>query len=410
MTTVWRLQFMTRVRGALLAAGLLLPAMGCTDSAPAESAFTAIDSAGIRVVTSVSPAWGSGPAPWTLAAAPSTSIGATEGAAPYLLSQVRGAARLPDGRIIVLNGGDGQLRFYGADGRFLESRAGLGQGPGELERPSGLVRLTDGSLLVRELVGWKQSRFDAEGRFVSSARLDNSRMNEFVDSIWGCPVDPGPLADGSYLGCAGSGVPRPQVPGFDRVSHWYFRTDLDASGVDTVGVAYGFNPNVLLGSFGAPVASGGTPLEVWVGDPATFQLTRWVEGRGIDMIVRVPGGLREVGSADRDRYGELFPTWTERSGVEFAATFPAFAHLQRDSLGCLWATKYEAPWEESGGSWVFAPSGELLGELSLPSGFRPLEIGNNYVLGVVADDLGVERIQVFGLERGTPDEASIPGR
>lgn len=379
---------------------LSLLAVACDASTPGSPTFEVVDSAGIRVVTSYSPLWGPDSASWTVEAVPRISIGVTEGAAPYLLSQVKGALRMPDGRIVVLNGGDGQLRFYDSEGRFLKSEAGLGQGPGELERPSGLVRTSDGSLLVRELFGWKRSRFDSDGRFTSSSRLNNTRMNELVDSIWGCPVDPGPLADGTYIACAGSGIPEPQVPGFDRVSHWYFRTDLEVTSVDTVGVAHGFNPNVLLGSSGAPVASGGTPLEVWVGDPASFQVTRWVDARGLDMIVRFPNGLREVGVADRARYSEQYPVWAERPDVEFAETFPAFAHLVRDTDGYVWATKFEAPWEESGGAWVFAPSGELMGEVAFPSAFEPLEIGRDYVLGVVTDELDVERVQLFAIDRG----------
>lgn len=375
--------------------------VGCGESAPpAPTSASVVDSAGIRMVTSTAAAWDADADRWTVSAAPAVSIGVIEGDAPYLLDDVKGASRLADGSIVLLNGGDGQLRFYDSDGRFIKAEAGLGQGPGELERPTSLIRLADGSLLAGELAGWKRSRFDQQGEFLSTSRLDNARLSRLVDSIWGCPVNPGFVADGRYVGCAGSGIPRPQVPGYDRVSHWYFMTDAAVSTVDTVGAAYGFGSDVLLGAFGAPMASGGDPLEVYVGDPAIFEITRWVDSTGLDMIIRYPSGLRPIDESIRASYREAYPGSAERDGVAFAPTLPAFQHLARDSEGHLWVTKYTPRWEDAGGSWIFAPSGELLGEVDLPPGFRPLEIGADYVLGLVSDDLGVEQVLLFALERG----------
>jgi hypothetical protein len=61
------------------------------------------------------------------------------------------------------------------------------------------------------------------------------------------------------------------------------------------------------------------------------------------------------------------------------------------------AERYRLPWDR-GTQWdVVAPDGRWLGSIALPEGFRPFEIGSDYVLGSRVDELGVERLVLFGL-------------
>lgn len=378
----------------LVAAGTV----SCMDGQRRAATFTAVDSAGVEIVTSTAPAWGETEG-WDVATQPEVSIGSLDGEQPYLLDQVAGATRMPDGRIVLLNAGDGQLRFYDPDGEFITARAGLGQGPGELERPGGLSRLGSDTLLVSEIVGWKVSAFDGDGEYLGSRRLDNVRMNAKVDSFWGCPRRPDASADGTYLGCAGSGRPREQVEGIERVSHWLFRTDFDVDEVDTVGVVDGFSLDVLLGAMGSAVTTGGDPLEVYVGDPAFFEISVWIDGRGTVRSIRFPAGLRPISEDEKAEYRKRYPESAARRDAVFAEFYPAFQYLTRDGRGYLWATKYVPPWEKEGGAWVFSPDGVLLGSVALPRGFRPFEIGDDYILGVRTDKLGVEYAEVYSLRR-----------
>lgn len=43
--------------------------------------------------------------------------------------------------------------------------------------------------------------------------------------------------------------------------------------------------------------------------------------------------------------------------------------------------------------------GEWLGRLIIPDGLTVLEIGQDYILGLEEDTLGVERVQLLALER-----------
>jgi hypothetical protein len=52
------------------------------------------------------------------------------------------------------------------------------------------------------------------------------------------------------------------------------------------------------------------------------------------------------------------------------------------------------------GRWtVFDPEGRMLGTVATPARFRVFEIGTDYVLGVWADDMDVEHVRLFTLEK-----------
>lgn len=48
---------------------------------------------------------------------------------------------------------------------------------------------------------------------------------------------------------------------------------------------------------------------------------------------------------------------------------------------------------------VFDPEGQVLGFMETPAGLGIFEIGDDYILGLARDDLGVEYVQVWSLER-----------
>ena len=66
-----------------------------------------------------------------VSAQPRVTIGVAEGEEAYELYRVFGAARLSDGRIVLVNQGTQQIRFYDREGRFLSAAGRAGGGPGE---------------------------------------------------------------------------------------------------------------------------------------------------------------------------------------------------------------------------------------------------------------------------------------
>ncbi len=72
-----------------------------------------------------------------------------------------------------------------------------------------------------------------------------------------------------------------------------------------------------------------------------------------------------------------------------------------DALDHLWVEEYEPPGEElSGVVWcVFDPEGRVLGFVETPEGLQIYDIGEDYILGLVTDEMGVEFIEVWPLDR-----------
>jgi len=136
-----------RVKGMLIVLTLLTRFTGV-------EAQAVRDSAGVRIVDNRAPAWTAAQR-WRISAQPTLAIGMEDGEEPYLLSRVYAAARLPTGEIVIGNSASAELRFFGADGRFIRAAGRRGAGPGEFHELSSLnfcvlpgneLLVTDGGL------------------------------------------------------------------------------------------------------------------------------------------------------------------------------------------------------------------------------------------------------------------------
>jgi hypothetical protein len=65
-------------------------------------------------------------------------------------------------------------------------------------------------------------------------------------------------------------------------------------------------------------------------------------------------------------------------------------------VGNIWVQEYALSWKAPGWS-VFDPDGVYLGDISSMDDFRVTDIGADYVLGVMTDELDVERVLLYGL-------------
>ncbi len=98
-----------------------------------------------------------------------------------------------------------------------------------------------------------------------------------------------------------------------------------------------------------------------------------------------------------------------------AETFPLIEEVRIDGSGNLWMSKgrfFSSSMDRvrSSGNWpeieggptrwtVFSPDGTPLGSVLTPAGFAVHEIGDDYILGVTTDELAVQYIQRFTLEK-----------
>ena len=122
--------------------------------------------------------------------------------------------------------------------------------------------------------------------------------------------------------------------------------------------------------------------------PTPAHLDAYIERQ---VATRPPEGQAERRQSLREQLGE----------VPMPETFPAFDDIMADALGHLWVREYDVPGQERANPlWtVFDSDGRVLGFVETPLGLRIYEIGEDYILGRATDDLGVEYVQVWSLER-----------
>jgi len=380
---------------------------GCTRQALTES-VTRTDSAGIAIVQSTAPQWEPDDA-WRVTG-PIVSVGTVEGAPETQLYRVRGVARLPDGRIVVANAGSSELRIYGSDGRWIRSIGGAGDGPGEFRNIRGMQVLVPDTLLVQDISRPRLTLFTTEGVLVESRRLA-SPYGRFRPPTYR-------LSDGRWLDL----VQSTEIEGYQtRRNAWVIWSEGDAT-TDTLLTGDGYEyllyfryrGGQYIGRGGVSVPFGGQDLmalgpgRVALSDGAAYDIAvAEIDGR--QWRVRRTIERRTVSADDVarfiDDYVARYPQERQRDvrsrfdGVTPPSVMPTHAALEFDAIGDLWVESFRLRWDhESPRMWsVFAPDGRWLCDVRIPEGLRVYEIGDDYVVGVETDTLGVEFVRVYEL-------------
>jgi hypothetical protein len=219
---------------------------------------------------------------------------------------------------------------------------------------------------------------------------------------------------GMFSGAAGAGAATERPP------VGYYRARPDGSFMDSL---------VTLGGREVFVRQQGGRMTVWfvpfgkgervavgAGRVAWGETDRpewWLLGPGEERrLVRLAAPRELVSDGDWSRaVEERVPDDAEpdaRRGVRDAyaamtrpAAWPFFDDLHIDPTGHLWVQRFRAPWAEGGTRtwWVFAPDGRHLGAVVFPGALDVRQITENAVVGVVTDELGVERVQAHRLRR-----------
>lgn len=158
-------------------------------------------------------------------------------------------------------------------------------------------------------------------------------------------------------------------------------------------------PTVTTSGRHAVFASGGTPeIRYRATSGAVERIVRWRAERrsSTEHLERYRDYLLgQITDENRRRqYARLF---TE--DLPIPTQLPVFTDLMGDAEGHVWVEHYRLPWEEERRWTIIGPAGRWLGEITSPPGFRPMRIGADHVLGLHLDDMRIERVQVYGLDR-----------
>ena len=371
------------------------------------------DSAGVTIVESSGPVWGS-EGKWRVEPKAFLDIGSADGAEPYLFNDVETAIRLVDGTIVVANAGSGELRYFDAAGRHLSSVGRKGSGPGEFGQSSVHIwHAPNGDIVANDAGNRRVNIFDSTRVFRTTVTLD-------LPPTGLRPSLQGILADGSWL--VQAWVEGAQsANGEWRSTSVYHRYGSDGKHLATLARSPGavslavsegrmaayltvpFSPSafvttqantVLLNDDGAP------RLIQMAADGAVRSIYRWQLPR------RKSADLIEA-----YRNAELAQTtdsvWKRLRGAFFSRSLPmpefvpAYARMIVDAAGNIWLQRYYLDSEKERINDILAPDGRWLGTVTLPAGLWVLQVGPDFLLGWRRDESDVEHVVVHRLLKGT---------
>jgi hypothetical protein len=393
-------------------------AIAATTFAPSLHSQSSRDSAGVLIVENARPAWSDNER-LSLASKPRLTIGNTADSA-YRFRQVRGVMLLSDGRIAVADGASLQLRFFSAQGQLLSVSAGRGNGPGQILNMHWVRRLRGDTIAISSGLS-TVGLYTSVGQFVRTA-------------AFGPRVEAPPARPLMTVALLNSGVavvaPLPGVTPRSIGSRWTEALSLKLMAESNdVSRDLGTFPFIEM----EQVSSG--PTSVWLASVGVFAASddRFYAGFGdryqirayagdgkLQSIIRRSWTPTPITADDWERWVvEWSKLWVRTTGADrerevqkvrespWAEQNPAFSQFIVDRGGRLWVR--EAHWQDAiaagslvdipavPSSWsVFDARGRWLGDVSMPTGFLPFEIGTDYVTGILRAD-GVNHVAIYEL-------------
>lgn len=391
----------------VLSALLLLAAYAC------EQTGTPIEGTSRPRTTEVSPPY----AEWSVNSVSAVRIGSVNGAPQSQFANIVDAARLSDGRFVVVDGGAFEVRWYGPDGSFQFQAGGKGEGPGEflwigfaVVTPGDSVvlydarnqRLTwfgpDGSLgrmLRVELTGTVRLIPFGHARLVVVEErpvfnFGPAEFNRARDSVQ-IMIEPG---DSQPLDT----VMRREGP---EAATWVKYTNGEPRAHMQMGLP--FSHGTLVGTISNRLVSVGNDR----GDLAFFN----EEGNVVRLVHRTDVDPPMVSASLRDEYVKNAVQVAKSRGqpetqarvwaeglldlVPRDQRVPAFDRLLTDAVGgTVWLRDYVFGWNaDRPQRWtVHDSTGQVLAQLTTPPGLDVMQVGLEHIVGVERDDMGVQYV------------------
>lgn len=389
-------------------------ATGCGGEVTSVPTFEIRDSSGVTIVENRG-AVEAGTGGWGLSQDPLIEIGSFGGSEESQLFRVRGARRLPDGRVAVANDGTLELRFFGSDGSHLFNVGGEGEGPGEFSSIR-LLGLLGDSLVVLDRRLKRVSILHPDQGFVRSFPLEDGvaayAMNGWIFDGGTVLIEDLPLSDSGAF-----------EEGFNRTPVPYRSSDMSGKLSTDFGSLPGPEMVTLtrqtehgLATMMNSVPFGKSPTLTVAGDHLFFgaqdeyEVKVFGEDGSLLRVIRLdrpplPVTDEELNAfmeEELDGIGDEEEARAWRRELETMPRpdyFPPHGSIYADALGTLFVEDFRLPGRSTVGVSVFDSEGILTGCFELPAGLEVLDVGEDYLLALYQDDLEVEYLRLYTLVR-----------
>jgi hypothetical protein len=365
------------------------------------------------------------PIGWTVGETPELQLGSATSEGPDQFFQIGmtgapglgGIAGLPGGRILVLNGSSAELRFFDREGHFLYKVSGVGDGPGEFRRPLLVPYASSDSLLLFDRTRRQFTLFSSDGQAHRSFPLERLSPQFVTGSVQGAS-DAGvvmttilgmPMGDGQQSQSMGIRWIRLDPLHAEIVAQ--FRTlvfctnDLDGRGTRYfLSVPFSIGPAAAVGRNAFFVTGGDAP-----------EVRRFDTHGRLMRIFRLAETPRPVTPEDVETTIDFIATPFDSMPTRFDASssrarrayeqmdfpdyWPSFQSIRMDRLGWVWVELFRPPQDSIPRWMVFDSSGVARGTLEFPPDLEVQDIGTDYILGRWLDNLGVEYVRRYRLDR-----------
>ncbi len=420
------MSFMTS--GALVV-GALAVLIACSGSQPSSSGPAVIDSAGVEIVTNRETAPEEIPS-WQISSVPTREIGG--GADPEIpVSRVVAVTPLGEGRVAVGTASPAEVLVFEGTGTLVARLGREGDGPGEFESVASVVQVAVDTVAIWDPDRRRVSVYATSGDLakeldlsgfapMSAASAGSSSFNSGYTHL--LPTTSGDMVlfgEGAIDAGQQAGVTRPELPAM-RISR---------EGKQLA--EYGRFPGMeVIQPGGFPRPLGLRTHGATVGDALVVGTAEATEVRvfgpdgSLERIVRWPEHDRSVGGAHLARWSDFVDEQPEMAEMVRALphpeSFPAYGEIVGAASGELLISAYPGPlgvWPLRRADdapemlrprmrvpartwWVFDSNGEIAARLDTPEGFEPYSFEGSEIWGVYTDELDVESVRAYRLDRG----------
>jgi hypothetical protein len=382
----------------------------CADGASSDTAIT--DSAGVPVHVSgcLTTVRSIG---WVVDSVPDLELG-DDRADGHTFDGIRGISGLPGTRVAVLDRGSRELRYFSPQGNLLTRLGRKGKGPGEFEEPFMVRAPLSDSLLVFDNDLRRFTSFPVDGQGESHVRVATNPWLHRIRTPWGA-VGGRMLLEDIVLDLN------------EIIKLGLYRQTLtvlwagEPEGTDTVLATwpvdrlYIVQPEGRLRHsrvvpFSSYPSAAPTRTGAFVTDGNRFEILDFDTAGRLTRVLRVDRKRQLVTAHDLRLLREYeiesgrrtARSWEMFSGLPLPDSMPAFTALQVDRLGWLWAQLFTWDARQPTTWLVFDPTGQGRGTVQLPPGLEVHDIGEDYVLGMWKNEVGVEHVRRYRLTRLQP--------